>query len=93
MKKRKQIKRKANRDNFENDNTFGIDKVRSLRNSYNNVYEFASILSIPRDEVMMLNKNYLSTRQFINASMNKLFLGFEVLLIRFCYILMIIIIG
>jgi hypothetical protein len=68
------MKRKIKHDNFEKNNISGLDRVRSMRNSFNNVHEFASILSIPRDEVMILNKNYLHIKQFINSSMKKIFL-------------------
>lgn len=55
-----------------------LERARMLRLAYNNVHEFASLLSVPRIEVGYLDREYVQFKVIVEAYTARLIMSFEV---------------
>eukprot|EP01034_Spumella_vulgaris_P024541 gene24541-30900_t len=54
-----------------------LERVRSYRLTFNNVYEFASQLNIPRNYVDYVERQYSHIHKSVNNSIDKISIGYE----------------
>ena len=78
-KKKKQSKKTRKNPAFDRFGPGGNrEQVRLYRLSYNNVYEYATMLDVNRTSVDYIERQYRRIRSAVNSTMTKVIAGVEV---------------